>query len=141
VYSGDCVGVCQLCAKGDPLLVMAGRELCPWSSRFSAFLLFSQVLCDWIGTDIVFHSPVILRSCGESSRDRGGIRQLFALGDQVQHLIFIFHYCSLHFNEKQLPSGFQKESNFFFSLALGITPKAACMLSVLVRVFIPAQTS
>jgi hypothetical protein len=33
--------------------------------------MLSQVLCDWIGTEVVFHSPVFLRSCGESSRDLG----------------------------------------------------------------------
>ena len=38
---------------------------------------------DWIGTDVVFHSPVILRLHGESSRDCEGVFQLHALGDPV----------------------------------------------------------
>ena len=38
---------------------------------------------DWIGTDVVFHSPVILRLHGESSRDLGGVHRLLALGDWV----------------------------------------------------------
>jgi hypothetical protein len=48
------------------------RDLCPWSGRFSASLMLSQDLRDWIGTD-VFSSPVILRSRGESSREHGGV--------------------------------------------------------------------
>jgi hypothetical protein len=52
-----------------------------WSGRalVSLFLL-SQACHNWIGTD-VFCSPVILRSCGESSRDRVGVRRLRTLGD------------------------------------------------------------
>jgi hypothetical protein len=34
---------------------------------FPAFLMLSHVLCDWIGTEVVFHSPVVLRSSGVSS--------------------------------------------------------------------------
>ena len=36
--------------------------------------MLSQVLWDWIGTEVVFHSPVVLRSRGESSSDLGGVR-------------------------------------------------------------------
>ena len=35
----------------------------------SASLLLTQAQHNWIGTDVVFHSPVILRSRGESSGD------------------------------------------------------------------------
>ena len=51
-----------------------------------ASLMLSQVPLDWIGTEVVFHSPVILRSCGESSRDRGGVCRLCTEGDLVLNL-------------------------------------------------------
>ena len=35
---------------------------------FPAFLMLSHVPQDWIGTEVVFHSPVVPRSCRESSR-------------------------------------------------------------------------
>ena len=57
-------------------------DLCPWSGRFSAPLLLAQVPCDWIGTDVVFLSPVILRLRGESSGDCGGVHR-FRIHDQV----------------------------------------------------------
>ena len=38
---------------------------------------------DWNGTDVVFHSPVVLRLHGEYSRDLGGVSQLRAQGDLV----------------------------------------------------------
>ena len=65
------------------MVVPTGRDLCPWSSRFSVSLLLSQVTLDWIGTDVVFHLPVILRSSRESSRDCGHVCRLRALGDRV----------------------------------------------------------
>jgi hypothetical protein len=37
----------------------------------------------------VFHSPEVLRSCGESSRDLGGVCRLRAQGDPVLNLSFI----------------------------------------------------
>jgi hypothetical protein len=40
----------------------------PGQAGFPAFLLLSQVPHDWIGTEVVFHSWVVLRSRGESSR-------------------------------------------------------------------------
>jgi hypothetical protein len=45
--------------------------------------MFSQVPCDWIGTEVVFHSPEVLRSHGESSRDLAGVSRLCAQGDLV----------------------------------------------------------
>ena len=53
---------------GDPVLAPTGRDLDPGQAGFSAFLVLSQVLRDWIGTEVVFHSAVVLRSSGESSR-------------------------------------------------------------------------
>jgi hypothetical protein len=72
--------------QGKPELIK--RSLSLWSGRapVSLFLL-SQACLNWIGTDVVFHSPVILRSCGESSGDCGGVRLLCALGDPVLVLL------------------------------------------------------
>ena len=44
----------------------------PGQARFSASLKLSQVLHERIGTDVVFHTLVVLRSRGESSRGFGG---------------------------------------------------------------------
>ena len=44
----------------------------PGQARFSDSLMLSQVLRDCIGTEVVFHSLVVLRSCGESSRGPWG---------------------------------------------------------------------
>jgi hypothetical protein len=57
------------------VLALTERELFSLSGWFSASLLLSQFLSDWIGTD-VFHSSVILRSQWESSGELGGILQL-----------------------------------------------------------------
>jgi hypothetical protein len=46
-------------------------------------LMLSQVPSDWIGTEVVFHSPEFLRSRGECSGDLGGVRRLRAQGDRV----------------------------------------------------------
>ena len=45
----------------------------PGQAGFSSSLMLSQFLLDWIGTEVVLHSPEVLRSSGESSRDLGGI--------------------------------------------------------------------
>ena len=50
----------------------------PGQAGFSASLMLSQVLHDWIETEVVFHSPEVLRLCGESSRDLGGVCRLRA---------------------------------------------------------------
>ena len=81
--SRDCGGVRQLRTQGDLVLAPTRRDLCPWSGWFSASLMLSQVLRDWIGTEVVFYSPVVLRSHGESSRDRGGVCRLCPQGDLV----------------------------------------------------------
>ena len=44
----------------------------PGQAGFSASLMLSQVLRYWNGTEVVFHSPVVLRSPEESFRDLGG---------------------------------------------------------------------
>ena len=66
--SRDCEGVCQLRTQDDLVLAPTRRDLCPWSGWFSASLMLSQVLQDWIGIDVVFCSPVILRFRRKSSR-------------------------------------------------------------------------
>ena len=50
----------------------------PGQAGFSASLLLSQVPRDWIGTEVVFHSPEVLRLSGEPSRDLGGVLRLHA---------------------------------------------------------------
>ena len=55
----------------------------PGQSRFSASLMLSQVLCDWNGTEVVFHSLVVISSRGKSSRDVEGVHRLRAQGDLV----------------------------------------------------------
>ena len=62
---------------------VTGRDLCPWSGWFSASLMLSQVPRDWIGTEVVFHSPEVLSSHGESSGDLGGVCRLQDQGDLV----------------------------------------------------------
>ena len=70
--SRDLGGVCQLCTQ----LTLGRLEgtCASGQAGFPAFLMLSQVLHDWIGTEVVFHSPVVLRLRGESSRDLGGVR-------------------------------------------------------------------
>jgi hypothetical protein len=51
----------------------------PGRAPVSLFLL-SQARHNWIGTDVVFHSPLILRSCAESSGDQGTVRWVCAQG-------------------------------------------------------------
>jgi hypothetical protein len=45
--------------------------------------MLSQVLCDWNGTEVVFHSLVVISSRGKSSRDVEGVHRLRAQGDLV----------------------------------------------------------
>jgi hypothetical protein len=61
-------GVGRLRWQGVPVLEWGGRDLCPRSGPGSLlpYLPQSQVLCDWIGADAVFHSPEVLGSRGES---------------------------------------------------------------------------
>jgi hypothetical protein len=70
-------GTLGVSANSTPKVTQCWRPLegtCdPGQARFSAFLMLSQVPHDWIGTEVVFHSPVVLRSHGESSRDLGGV--------------------------------------------------------------------
>ena len=51
----------------------------PGQARFSASLMLSQVPSDRNGKEVVFHSPVVLRFRGESSKDLGGVCRLLAL--------------------------------------------------------------
>jgi hypothetical protein len=54
------------------VLVPTGRDLDPGQAGFSTSLVLFEVPHDWIGTEVVFHSPVVLRSSGESSRGPWG---------------------------------------------------------------------
>ena len=62
----------------------------PGQARFSASLMLSQVPHDWFGTEVEFHTPVVLRLHGESSRDLGGVRQLRTPVSKI--LMFAFHH-------------------------------------------------
>jgi hypothetical protein len=86
--------------QGKPELIT--RNLSFWLGRalVSLFLL-SQVHHNWIGTD-VFHSPVIIRSCGESSRDCGFVSRLWALGDLVLAPTGRAHHPSSLYNEQEV---------------------------------------
>jgi hypothetical protein len=68
--------------QGKPELIK--RNLGLWSGRaLVSLFLRSQACHTWIGTDVVFHSLGILRLCGESSVDCGGLHQFCAQGDPV----------------------------------------------------------
>jgi hypothetical protein len=69
VSSRDLGDICLLLAQGYPVSVLTRRGLWPWSGRVSASLIL--VPGDWNGTEDVFHSPVALRSCGESLETLG----------------------------------------------------------------------
>ena len=71
--SRDLGPVCRLCAQGDQVLAPTGRDLDPGQAGFSASQMLSQVPSGWLGTKVVFHSPEVLRSNGESSRDLGAV--------------------------------------------------------------------
>ena len=59
---GDLGGVRQLCIQADRL-----EGTCdPSQAGFSASLMLSQVLRVWNGTEVVFHSQVVLRLRRES---------------------------------------------------------------------------
>ena len=88
--SRDHGDVLQFRAQGDQVMVLTGRDLCPWSDRFSASLMLSQVSCNWIETDVVFSSPVILRLYGDSSGDHGVVCQLGAQGGPANFFLLIF---------------------------------------------------
>ena len=70
--SRDLGGVCQLCAQVTKSWHLLEGTCDPGQAGFPASLMFSQVPGDWIGTEVVFHSPVVLRLCGESSRGSWG---------------------------------------------------------------------
>jgi hypothetical protein len=54
------------------VLALTGRDLDPGQTGFSAFLVLSQVLRDWIGAVVAFHSPVGQRLRRETSRGPWG---------------------------------------------------------------------
>jgi hypothetical protein len=67
----------------------------PGQAGFSASLMLSQVPHNWIWTEVVFHSPEVLRSCGEPSRDLGGVHWLCAQGDPVLRIFFYVSFSVL----------------------------------------------
>jgi hypothetical protein len=79
----DLGGVCRLCAQSDLVLVLTRRNLSHWSSQVFCFPNAVSGTAHWNWTEVVFHSPVVLRSRGESSRDLGTVRRLRAQGDPV----------------------------------------------------------
>jgi hypothetical protein len=46
---GDLGGVCRLCAQGDLVLVLTGKDLWPWSGRVSCFpsAVLDPAQLDW----------------------------------------------------------------------------------------------
>jgi hypothetical protein len=83
LFSRDLGGVHWLCAQVTQCCCWLEGTCDPGQATFSASLMLSQVPHDWIGTEVVFHSPEVLRFHGESSRDPGGKRWLLAQGDPV----------------------------------------------------------
>ena len=90
--NGVCLRNCPLetlgvSADSEPKVTQCQHQLeetCdPGQAGFSAALMLSQVPCYWNGTEVVFHSQVVLRSCGESSQDLGGISRLRTQSDPV----------------------------------------------------------
>ena len=70
--SRDLGGVCRLCAQVTRCWHWVKGTCDPGQAGFSASLMLSQLQCDWIGTEVVFHSLVVLRLRGESSRGPWG---------------------------------------------------------------------
>ena len=65
----------------------------PDQAGFSASLMLSQVPRDWNGTEVVFHSLVVLRLHGESSRDLEGVLLLCAQVTRCWHRPEHFFRC------------------------------------------------
>ena len=64
--------------------------------------MLSQVPHDWNGTEVLFHSQVVLSSHEESSQDLEGVCGLHAQGDPVLEPTgrawFFFLFCFVFFN-------------------------------------------
>ncbi|EDL05514.1 mCG144558, partial [Mus musculus] len=65
-------GFYRLCAQVTKCWHQLEGNCDPGQSGFPASLMLSQFLSDWIGTEVVFYSLVVLRSSGESSRGPWG---------------------------------------------------------------------
>jgi hypothetical protein len=76
-------GVRRLCAQVTQCWRQPEGTCDPGQAGLPASLMLSQVPRGWIGTEIVFHSPVVLRSCGESSRGPWGCPPTPCPGDPV----------------------------------------------------------
>jgi hypothetical protein len=70
--SRDLGGFHQLCAQVTKCWRLLEGTCDPGQSGIPASLLLSQVMHNWIGTEVVFHSWVVLRSHGVSSRGTWG---------------------------------------------------------------------
>jgi hypothetical protein len=81
VSSGDCETV--WCVQNQGILALIRMNPSSWSCRAPvSLLLLSQACHNWFGIDVVFHSPVILTSCGESCGDSVTVFQVRAQGGQ-----------------------------------------------------------
>ena len=60
--SGDLGKFSRVLTQCGPVLVPTGKDLCSWSGGFSVSLMLAQAYHHWFGTDVVFHSLMILRS-------------------------------------------------------------------------------
>ena len=58
-------------------------------------LMLSQVPCDWIGTEVVFHSPEVLKTRGMCSGHLGGVCRLCAQGDQMLGRCYVILFLNL----------------------------------------------
>jgi hypothetical protein len=81
VPSGDLSAVWCVQNQAIPAQIRSNRSCWSGSAPVS-LLLLSQANHNWIGTDVVFCLPVILRSREESSVDCGAISRVLAQGDQ-----------------------------------------------------------
>ena len=92
-------GVHRLCAQVTQCLHWPEGICDPGQAGFPPSLMLFQVLCNWIGTEVVFPSPEVLRSRGESSGVLGGVHRLHAQGDPMLALTgsrsWTFLYVSL----------------------------------------------
>jgi hypothetical protein len=96
--SRDLGVVCRICAQVTQCWCWPEGTSDPGQDGFPASVMQSQVLSNWIGREVVFHSLVVLRSHEESSRGPWGC--LLTLcprwpGAGTQFYIFLIKYSML----------------------------------------------
>jgi hypothetical protein len=69
----SCRGVCWLWAQVTQCWCWPEGSRDPGQAEFPVFLMLSQVPCDWIGTEVVFHSLVVLDWVESPLGDHGGV--------------------------------------------------------------------